>query len=71
MLRGYCASCMSKDFFFPKLRWSTAFQNHLLHYKHAVFYASNNKSNGVAKTIDNRFHVVKDRIQDQILMLSI
>ena len=41
------------------------YKNHLLHYEHAVFYASNNKSNGVAKTIDNMFHVVKDRIQDQ------
>ena len=27
-----------------------------------VFYASNNKSIGVAKAIDNMFHVVKDRI---------
>ena len=41
------------------------YKNHLLHYEHAVFYASNNKSNGVAKTIDNMYHVVKDRIQDQ------
>ena len=41
------------------------YKNHLLHYEHAVFYASNNKSNGVAKTIDNMFHVVKDRTHDQ------
>jgi hypothetical protein len=25
----------------------------------------------VAKTIDNMFHVVKDRIHDQVLMLSV
>ena len=43
------------------------YKTHLLHYEHAVFYASNNKSNGVAKTIDNMFHVVKDRIQDQAI----
>jgi hypothetical protein len=29
------------------------------------FYASNNKSSGVAKTIDNIIRIVKDRIQDQ------
>ena len=43
------------------------YKNHLLHYEHAVFYASNNKLNGVAKTIDNMFSVVKDRIQDQAI----
>ena len=31
----------------------------------AVFYASNNKSIGVAKAIDNMFRVVKDKIQNQ------
>ena len=43
------------------------FINHQLHYEHAIFYASNNKLNGVAKTIDNMFSVVKDRIQDQAI----
>ena len=33
----------------------------------AVFYASNNKSSGAAKHIDIKYHVVKDRIQDQTI----
>jgi hypothetical protein len=32
-----------------------------------IFYVSNNKSNGVARAIDNMFYVVKDRIQDQAI----
>jgi hypothetical protein len=42
---------------FSKLRWQTTLQNHLLHYKHAAFYASNNKSIGVTKIIDNMVYV--------------
>ena len=33
----------------------------------AVFYASNNKSSAVAKHIDIKYHVVKDRIQDHTI----
>src|SRR4051812_768634 len=63
MLRGYLAGYMSRSF--PRLWWKTILLYRLLQYEHAVFYGSNNKSNSVAKIIDNIFHVVKDRIQDQ------
>ena len=36
----------------------------------AVLYSSNNKSNGAAKHIDIKYHVVKDRIQDQTISLK-
>lgn len=36
----------------------------------AVFYASNNKSSDAAKHIDIKYHVVKDRIQDQTIRLE-
>jgi len=36
----------------------------------AVTYASNNKSSNAAKHIDIKYHVVKDRIQDQTIILE-
>ena len=33
----------------------------------AIIYSSNNKSSGAAKHIDIKYHVVKDRIQDQTI----
>jgi len=36
----------------------------------AVLYSSNNKSSGAAKHIDIKYHVVKDRIQDQTISLK-
>ena len=33
----------------------------------AVFYASNNKSSGAAKLIAIKYHVVKDRIQNETI----
>ena len=36
----------------------------------AVFYTSNNKSSGAAKHIDIKYHVVKDRIQDQTIKVE-
>jgi hypothetical protein len=36
----------------------------------AVFYTSNNKSSGAAKHIDIKYHVVKDRIQDQTISVK-
>jgi hypothetical protein len=36
-----------------------------------VFYAHNNKSSGAAKHIDIKFYVVKEKIQDQTISLSI
>src|SRR5438876_3071885 len=36
----------------------------------AIFYASNNKSSGAAKHIDIKYHVVKDRIQDQTIKIE-
>jgi hypothetical protein len=50
-----------------KLSWWTIFLNHLAYYEHAVFYASSNKLNHAAKAIDDMFHVMKDRIQDQAI----
>ncbi len=38
--------------------------------KAAVFYSSNNKSSGAAKHIDIKYHVVKDRIQDQTIKIE-
>ena len=35
-----------------------------------LLYASNNKSSGAAKHIDIKYHVVKDRIQDQTIRLE-
>ena len=35
-----------------------------------VFYASNNKSSGAAKHIDIKYHVVKDRVQDQTIKIE-
>ena len=35
-----------------------------------VFYTSNNKSSGAAKHIDIKYHVVKDRIQDQTISVK-
>ena len=55
---------MSRSFI-PEIMVVDSILNHLLQYEHAVFYASNNKSNGVAKTIYNMFSVVKDRIHNQ------
>ena len=36
----------------------------------AVFYAHNNKSSNAAKTIDIKYYVVKDKIQDQTISLE-
>ena len=36
----------------------------------AVIYSSNNKSSGAAKHIDIKYHVVKDRIQDQTISIK-
>ena len=36
----------------------------------AVFYAHNNKSSNAAKTIEIRYYVVKDKIQDQTISLE-
>ena len=36
----------------------------------AVIYSSNNKSSGAAKHIDIKYHVVKDRIQDQTINIK-
>ena len=36
----------------------------------AVFYASNNKSSGAVKHIDIKYHVVKDRVQDQTIKIE-
>ena len=36
----------------------------------AVIYSSNNKSSGAAKHIDIKYHVVKDRIQDQTIRIK-
>ena len=36
----------------------------------AVVYSSNNKSSGAAKHIDIKYHVVKDRIQDQTISIK-
>ena len=36
----------------------------------AVLYSSNNKSSGAAKHIDIKYHIVKDRIQDQTISLK-
>ena len=36
----------------------------------AVLYSSNNNSSGAAKHTDIKYHVVKDRIQDQIISLK-
>jgi hypothetical protein len=38
--------------------------------KAAVFYSSNNKSSAAAKHIDIKYHVVKDRIQDQTIKVE-
>jgi hypothetical protein len=51
--------------FIPKIKVVDNISNHLLHYKYTIFYASNNKSNDVVKTIGNMYHVVEDRIQYQ------
>ena len=36
----------------------------------AVFYAHNNKSSNAAKTIEIRYYVVKDKIQNQTISLE-
>ena len=36
----------------------------------AVTYAHNNKSSGVAKHIDIKYYVVKDKVRDQIISLE-
>ena len=36
----------------------------------AVFFSSNNKSSGAAKHIDIKYHVVKDRVQDQTIKIQ-
>jgi hypothetical protein len=38
--------------------------------KSAVFFSSNNKSSDVAKHIDIKYFVVKDRVQDQTVEIE-
>ena len=56
--------------FIPRLRVVDSISRPLILYcdnQAAIFYASNNKSSGAAKHIDIKYHVVKDRIQDQTI----
>ena len=36
----------------------------------AVFYAHNNKSSNATKSIDIKYYVVKDKVQDQTIRLE-
>ena len=59
--------------FIPNLRVVDSISKPLTLYcdnKAAVFYASNNKSSGAAKHIDIKYHVVKDRVQDQTIKIE-
>ena len=59
--------------FIPDLRVVDSISKPLKLYcdnKAAVFYASNNKSSGAAKHIDIKYHVVKDRVQDQTIKIE-
>ena len=58
--------------FIPRLRVVDSISGPLTLYcdQPAVLYSSNNKSSGAAKHIDKKYHVVKDRIQDQTISLK-
>ena len=59
--------------FIPGLRVVDSISEPLLLYcdnQPAVFYSSNNKSSVSAKHIDIKYHVVKDRVQDQTIKIE-
>ena len=59
--------------FIPRLRVVDSISEPLfLYYNNqpAVFYSSNNKSSVSAKHIDIKYHIVKDRVQDQTIKIE-